>query len=297
MKNKFIGIVSKIIIIIAIIVSIIFLFFVYSNAQQKTSGDEKIDEEIKYLDTKLLTVINYLNNIDLQNYKVILSKVESQSDSSSSSAKEEEQSSQQEDSSENGTDKEETTITKMEEETIVTDGGEVDWKTIEGELEVLYSTWSSVILDLYSTGVNSENILSFSNTLDDTLVNVKKQDKALTAMYFAKLYAHLPLFLENAKIDEVDKKSLEAKSYIINAYAFAETENWDRMGQEITKAEGIFEGLVNDAKYVNDDRKYNINKTYIVIEELKNSLDVKEKGIFYVKYKNVLEELNIVRSL
>ena len=116
-------------------------------------------------------------------------------------------------------------------------------------------------------------------------------------MYFAKLYAHLPIFLEKAKIDEIDKKTLEAKSYIINSYAFAETENWDRMGQEIAKAEGVFESLVNDAKYVNDDRKYNINKTYIVIEELKNSLDVKEKGIFYVKYKNVLEELNIVRSL
>ncbi len=297
MKNKFIGITSKIIIIIAVIISVIFLFFVYSNAQQKTSNDDKIDEEIKYLDTKLLTLINYLNNIDLQDYKVVLNKVESQSDSTSSSSKEEEQSSQQEDSSDNGTDKEETTITKMEEEVIVADGGEVDWKTIEGELEVLYSTWSAVILDLYNVGVSSENILSFSSALDDTLANVKKQDKALSAMYLAKLYEHLPIFLQNTQVEELDKKSLEAKSYIINSYAFAETENWDRMGQEIAKAESIFSNLVNDAKYVNDSRKYNINKTYIVIEELKKCLDVKDRAIFYVKYKNVLEELNVVRSL
>ena len=63
---------------------------------------------------------------------------------------------------------------------------------------------------------------------------------------------------------------------------------------EITKAENIFASLVNDARFVEDKRKYNINKAYVLIGEMKNSLDTKDTDIFYVKYKNTIEELNIL---
>ena len=66
------------------------------------------------------------------------------------------------------------------------------------------------------------------------------------------------------------------------------------MNEEITKAENTFKGLVNNAKFVNDERKYNVNKAYILIEELKNSLITNDKEIFYIKYKNTIEELNIL---
>ena len=66
------------------------------------------------------------------------------------------------------------------------------------------------------------------------------------------------------------------------------------METEIVKAENLLVGLVNDANLVDDERKYNINKAYILTEELKNSLSTQDTGIFYVKYKNVLEQLNII---
>ena len=67
-----------------------------------------------------------------------------------------------------------------------------------------------------------------------------------------------------------------------------------RLETEIVKAENLLVGLVNDANLVDDERKYNINKAYILTEELKNSLSTQDSGIFYVKYKNVLEQLNII---
>jgi len=294
MSNKFLNNFAKIAIILAIISGIIFALTIFSNAENTESTEEKNEEEVKYLDTKLLSLINYLNNINLKNYMLVQTKIESESSESSSSSKKEQKNNEQEDSTENGTDEKEKTLSKMEQETIVTNEGEVSWKTIEGELEVLSATWPTIVLDLYKLEVSSEDIIKFSNDLDQAITQVKNKDKALSCMYFAKLYGYLPTFLNKSNTEEIRREALEAKTYIVNAYAYAETENWDKMKTEIEKAENIFSNLVNDAKYVNDERQYNINKVYILIEELKNSLSTKDTGIFYLKYKNTIEEINIL---
>lgn len=294
MSNKFLNNFAKIIIVLAIITGIIFAFTIFSNAENIGNTEEKNEEEIKYLDTKLLSLINYFNNIDLQNYRLVLTKIESESSESSSASKKEQKNNEQEDSTENGTDEKEKTLSKLEQETIVTNKGEVNWKTIEGELEVLSATWPTIVLDLHQLDINPDDIVKFSNDLDQAITHVKNKDKTLSCMYIAKLYGYLPIYLNKSNAEEIRREALEAKSYIVNAYAYAETENWDKMKTEIEKAENIFSSLVNDAKYVNDQRKYNINKVYILIEELKNSLSTKDTEIFYLKYKNTIEELNIL---
>lgn len=298
MSSKFINTLAKAITIAIIGVGLIFIASIFLNTQGKeTSETEKNEEQIKYLDSKFVSLINALNNIQLQNYRITLTKIEAKSNATSgSSSKNEKQGNEEEDKGQSGSNKEETKISKLEEESIVINDEqkEPDWNTIESELELLYSTWPTIVLDLQNIGVNKEDILGFTNTLDDVILNVKNKEKALSAMYFAKLYGFLPKFLDKNFGDEIKREALNAKTNLINAYAYAETDNFDKMQAEITNAEMIFGNLVNDAKYVNDDRKYNINKAYVLIGELKNSLITNDKGIFYVKYKNTLEELNIL---
>lgn len=295
MSNKFLSNISKVIIILAIISGLVFTFSVFSNANNTEDSITRNDEEVTYLDTKLLSLINYLNNIDLQNYKVVLTKVESAENSSSNENSEQDQKNKdQEDSTESGTDAKETVLSKMEQETIIEENTEINWNAIEGELEILCSTWPSIVLDLYNLEIDSEKILEFSTNLDEAIINVKKQDKALSCMYLAKLYSFLPEFLDKTQGDEIKLRILETKTYIINAYAFAETKNWTKMGEEIAKGENILTSLVNDVRIVDDTRKYNINKAYILVEELKKSLSTQDTEIFYVKYKNLLEQLNII---
>ena len=297
MSNKVLSTVIKVITIIVIIVGLIFIASIFLNtegsSEEKTSKNE---EQIKYLDTKLISLINGLNNIQLQNYKVTLTKVEAKSNAQGSSSKNEEQGNGEEDKGQSGSNKEETEISKLEEESVVTneENNEPDWNTLEAELELIYSTWPTIVLDLQNVGINKDDIIGFSNTLDEVILNVKNKDKALSAMYMAKLYSYLPKFLDKNFGDELKRETLNAKTYLINTYAYAENENFDKMESEITNAETIFASLVNDARYVNDERKYNINKAYVLIGELKNSLITNDKGIFYVKYKNTLEELNVL---
>ena len=141
-------------------------------------------------------------------------------------------------------------------------------------------------------GVSSEKIVEFSNTLDRILIKLNQEDKKAVAAGYAKLYSLLPEFIKNIEIEELKKKSIETKSHVLNAYAYVESEEWDRVQGEITSAEKKFTEAVNNISQKEDQRKYNINKSYVLLQELKNSLSLKDTGIFHMKYKILLEELN-----
>lgn len=306
MNNKFMNTIMKIIVIVAMIVGAIFIALIFAKPSQAINQKEKIDKEIIYLDTKILMLINSLNNINLQNYQVSMSKIEEKNSSneeqsgSSSGNKESMGGMEEEASSESskttGTEKsnneEKITVTKMELEGGNSGNSEPNWKNIQSEAEMLLQAWSTIILDLYKTDVNKDEILNFSTTLDDVIVNLNKKDKTMSAMYMAKLYSYLPKFLGEKPNDKVLKTVIETKSHIINAYAYIETDNWDKIGEETNSASGVYAELMNDVDLAKDQRKYGINKSYVLLEEFKNSLETKNKDVFYMKYKNIIEGLD-----
>ncbi len=306
MNNKFMNTIMKIIVVISMIIGAIFIALIFAKPSQATDQKEKIDKEIIYLDTKILMLINSLNNINLQNYQVSMSKIEEKNSSneeqsgSSSGNKESmggmEEEASNESSKTTGTEKsnneEKITVTKMELEGGNSGNSEPNWKNMQSEAEMLLQAWSTIILDLYKTDVNKDEILNFSTTLDDVIVNLNKKDKTMSAMYMAKLYSYLPKFLGEKPNDKVLKTVIETKSHIINAYAYIETDNWDKIGEETNSASGVYAELMNDVDLAKDQRKYGINKSYVLLEEFKNSLGTKNKDVFYMKYKNLIEGLD-----
>ena len=306
MNNKFMNTIMKIIVVISMIVGAIFIALIFAKPSQAINQKEKIDKEVIYLDTKILMLINSLNNINLQNYQVSMSKIEEKNSSneeqsgSSSGNKESMGGTEEEASSESskttGTEKsnneEKITVTKMELEGGNSGNSEPNWKNMQSEVEMLLQAWSTIILDLYKTDSNKDDILNFSTTLDDVIVNLNKKDKTMSAMYMAKLYSYLPKFLGEKPNDKVLKTVIETKSHIINAYAYIETDNWDKVGEETNSASGVYAELMNDVDLAKDQRKYGINKSYVLLEEFKNSLGTKNKDVFYMKYKNIIEGLD-----
>ena len=132
----------------------------------------------------------------------------------------------------------------------------------------------------------------FSNCLDQVQLAIKEKNKIKTAENFAKMYSFVSEFANASNIDETKKKCLQTKSNVINAYAYVESEIWDKVQAEIISAEKGFIEIMNNIGQKEEQKKYGINKTYILIEELKNSLSLKDKGIFYIKYKNFLGGIN-----
>lgn len=152
MKNNVFSIIIKIAILLAVIAVGIFAWIMYSNAKEDNQNDkkDKIEKEIEYLDAKLTSLINELNGIHLENYKVTISKIQEEEEESNSGESQQENSEKSgKEQEEEGSSNKETKITKVELE-LTAAQKEANWEWIQGETEVFYSVWATIVLDLYN---------------------------------------------------------------------------------------------------------------------------------------------------
>lgn len=180
----------------------------------------------------------------------------------------------------------------MEENEILLQDRTPDWKSVKAEIEKLYSTWSTIILDLYKVNVNNQDILSFNADLDVATASIKNENKEASLNALAKLYSYIPKYVAYVSNDATATNIYQTKSNILNAYAIIEGNNSSQVKTELSNAEQAFMPIINNLNSQTNNQS-NINKAYILIKELQNSMD--NKDIFYIKYKNLMQELNNIK--
>lgn len=294
-----------------LIVLIVFLFCLTGCSDNKVSNEDtktKVIQELDYLDTKITSIANRLNNITLQNYtitseEVSLGESSTGGESSGQSSTEEtstiqggDKASEQEQSSSQNqkgqTESSNITTTQMEPNAILdSNENDIDWKTIKNEIEVISDSWGVVILDLSNLNVDNNDILTFSSTLDDCILSIKDENKNGTLTNIAKLYSYIPRFERGISAGNSSQNIKQVKAYIINAYSLVEKDDWAVIETNISESEKAFKNIINDIEYMKD-KEYKVNKTYVLLKELQNSLTYKDKKLFYVKYKNLMESIN-----
>ena len=169
---------------------------------------------------------------------------------------------------------------------------EINWDTLKQETELMYSTWPITLIDLTSLNVNGEQLLQYTNILDRTVQSLEDENKTEAMKNLANLYSLLNQYTEQYSNDNNLNKILKIKSYILNAYALIEEDNWNEMKQNIINAKNEYNTLLNNAKNTNDIGS--INKGYIILNELEKNINNQNKDAFYVNYKNIMQELETV---
>lgn len=292
----------------------------------------KVSQELDYLDTKIAGMLNKLNNISLNNYtitseEVSLTEPKSSQDSGGSEQQSGGASSEQEaqgisqnssqggsqgggsqgqsssqggsgsqgGSSSQGSSKAgNVTAMQMETKTILnSDESDIDWNTIKTEVEILDEAWGVILLDLASLNVNNDDVLNFSATLNDCILSIKDEDKEKSLSNLAKLYSFIPKY--ETSISAANDKQIikQTKSHIVNAYSVIEKDDWNGAKNSLSQAEETFKSITNDIDYIKNN-EFKVNKTYVLLKELQNSLSHQDKKLFYIKYRNLIESVNIL---
>lgn len=281
---------KKIIIFFILLILIAGSSFAIWKNNEKPNDEEKInsklDSEMEYLNTSLISMANGLNNIVIQEYKITESSNNNTSSDSSNNTSKNDNSSKENSSNESNNETSKISFS-MTQNTINTD--EIDWKNLESEISNLYKSWSEIIIDLNKVNSNNENILKFSNDLDETTKYIKIQDKVNSLSMVAKLYSYLPQFMELYEKDGRKIAFMQTKTNIIRAYSIIEQEKWEEIKKEISSSINSFNTILNDVN--NNKNQYNINKTYVFLNEFNNSIDTNDKEILYIKYRNLIQEI------
>ena len=267
----------------------------------------KVVQELEYLDSQIVSIVNKLNNISMQNYtisseEVSLGEENTNGTSSSQSGNEpsggsgvsggEQKESGSQSSAGEESEKANITSTQMEPKTVLdSNENDIDWKSIKSQIETINEAWTVILLDLSSLNIDNNDILNFSSTLDDCIISIKDENKVESLSNIAKLYSHIPTFEKAISSENSTQNIKQVKSYIINAYSVVEQGDWQTIEKNLIEAEKTFKNITNDIEYM-ENKEYKINRTYVLTKELQNSLSYRDRKLFYVKYKNLMESIN-----
>lgn len=299
--------------IVVIIIAIVGMRKIMNNNTKESSINKKINNELDYLGTTTLSMINSLNNLNLEDVVKVRqtstnSGDNSQNNANSSSGDEEKNNSktsdsqQQEDSSSNsktdetsstGTDTKNTKSFSLDDNSILLrDNTNVDWSALESEAENLFTAWSTIILDLNSLSISNEDILAYNSNLDSLLKALKDNDKANSAISLANLYSLNSKYINESSKNDESKKLAYIKSNVISAYSLVTAEKWEQVNQLLDQAEKGLLDVINTSGNTEERKQTKINKSYVMLKELIKTSNEKNAEIFYLKYINLIKELN-----
>ena len=306
--------------IVSIIVVVSLGFVIFKNVSQANEEDpkEKVDSEVRYLETTLVGLLNDMNNIDSRNYNLSVDKIpqESQktsqgsgsssstsgggsggSSGSGSGAESGQESAGGDNSSDGGSSGDVATTGSDSSQTdksfelnangVLTNTEDINWDVVKNKVENMYISTPTITIDLYSQNISQDDILGFNKECDALTVATKSENKVETLASLSRLYDYIPKFLVNN--DELNKNLIQAKAHIIKAYSKLDSGNWNEIATEVKSAVDIFSNLLTNTN-IDASKQYSINKTYIMLNELQNAVNIQDSTVFLIKYKNLLEE-------
>ena len=292
--------------IILLIVLVVLALTVYTSTTQNNEQNEKekVTSEIRYLDTKLVDLFNNMNNIETKNYQIYTTKIEESrsaensgggSSGGNSSSDSNTSSSSDTTSTQDNSDQAQSENTgknyEMQAVGILTTNRDIDWTSCKNESELIYTSISTITLDLYRLNVSQEDILNFNKDLDNLTVSLEEENKQLTLDNLVKIYEYIPKFAQTVVDDTLYKTVLEAKLNVFRGYVKLDSGDWAGISTNMIDAINVYATLLTNTE-IDANKQASINKGYVMLNELKNAVDTQNTSVFLIKYKNLLEEIN-----
>lgn len=329
MKN-----IKRIAYIVLIVIVVVLSLTIYTNAS-KDNGQNQKDKafaEIKFVETKIASLFNSMNNIESRNYSVVTSelsketteKSSSNNNSSTSDSKggssgggssSEGESSSGQDSSQGGEGSSsggDASSSGGESSDSSSKGSEDEQNKKKFEMKskgVLMNTddinWDSIKNEIETLYTSLPSI-----TLDLYQLNVNQTDVlGFNAEYdklagVAKDEKKEETLMELTKIYEYLPKFLRSSGQDELYTTLIETKY--NIFKAYSKLDGEnWQDISNDVKSAIDSysnlltntniearKQYNISKGYVMLNELQNAVNFQDASVFLIKYKNLLEEIN-----
>ena len=304
MKNKHIVLIISFIFILVIILSLV----LYSKSFTKNMNlDDKFIKEMQYISNQLISVMGQFNGISIGDYAIQLnaSKV-SPDNKEKANSKDNESKKQNTNDNENSNEDLENKKKEKEENInddkpkeinqhqnyILSQNGdyETNWKFIEEQVENLYQIWNNICLDLLEENIDSKQITNFTNYLNTSIRSIKEKDKKGSMDNIVKLYNLLPEYCKTVFGENEKTIAFEIKAKVIESYSNVSNDNWSEAVKNIEDAELKFRNVINK----DNETPLLLNQAYIIINELKKAIEIQDREVFFIQYRNLISRIQLV---
>lgn len=278
--------------VIIVIIITIAMIFLYQNTTAKSLDiNDKISDELTYVDTTLVSMLNGLSNLNTASLLISNESSGSGSQSTSSESSSSEESTEGQSSNNESKQQNIVKYELMQEPVLDKDKNDIDWRKLEDTAENLYNSWATITIDLNSQNVSKDNILMFNTNLDNLMNSLKNKDKTNSKICLANLYSMLPKYMEETFKNQNEISFRKVKSSVLLAYAMIDTGDWDNINKFLSQAEADLKSLMETGNLNGNFKKSTVDKSYVLLRELIKSSNEKNLDLFYVKYMNLISEL------
>ena len=165
----------------------------------------------------------------------------------------------------------------------------INWNDISKEVKEINVSIDSIIQDLSELDIPNEDILALRNEVNSLIISAGNEDEYNLLQRISYLYSLLPNYLEKYSDNKNKIDVMKLKSLVLSSFIQANFLEWDTAKETIGLAESKYNEMMNNVDYM---REYsnNLNKVYVLLEELKNAIELEEVELVKTKFINFIEK-------
>lgn len=280
------------------IICIIILLSGCKKSEEKPNIDDKISAEIQYLDKEISRFIDIATGKNEKNYDVQKEKAKTgvsnkNTEDSNSKGNSEESSEEgsQEDSNQNSkssnqqnqSDEYEVTIMSMK----YNSSNKIEdsqWDELKNSIEKLYTSWTTIENDLnLKDNIQKDNITNLNKNFDNLLLYAINKDEKNFIKESIESYANITNIADQVEYEKNKLYKLQSKNKIFEAYYNVQENDWISAKNNINLANSYLEKIENLK-----------NRVKVSLKNLSNSVDQNDETVFYIKYEDLINEINYI---
>lgn len=165
----------------------------------------------------------------------------------------------------------------------------IDWDSIKDDEKNLLNSLDTIVLDLSEVNVKNEDIIKLSDEINTLIIVTSEENEVQMISKLKDIYSLIPDILQNFEKDQNIINKKRVRSLIISCYSFVVQDKWEDAKIEMNNLENKYKEMMNDLNYA-ENNSYNLNNVYVLIEELKNAIEIQNREIVNLKYINLIEK-------
>lgn len=164
------------------------------------------------------------------------------------------------------------------------------WDEILNDARKIENGMATTLVDLASLNIDTTEIAKLSTGINNMIIAIENQDETNFIVELNNIYALIPNYLSKYLNDTelIFKKQL--KYYAISTYVGFRMGNVEMAKSQIAEAETRYSEKMKDVNYVQNN-EYNVNKVYILIQELKAAVESGSQELVRTKYLLLVDEM------
>lgn len=173
---------------------------------------------------------------------------------------------------------------------VIPESPSIDWKKLLQDTKKIEKAVATTLVDLAALNIESGEIAKLSDGVNNMIIAIENQDESAFLIELNNVYSLIPTYIEKYASNSEKVFNKKIKYYTISTYIAYMDENQEMALNQVGELEKIYNEQMEDVGYVQQN-EYNLNKIYILIQELKRAVEARSPELVKSKYLLLVQEI------